>query len=365
MPIVSFLTSAGLGLAVPLFLVATVMVAFFAPRLTKVVDALAARTTLGRSLAGSILLGASTSLPGIVVTTVAALRGDAALAAANAIGGIVAQTTFLGVADAAQRREALFRKTASPKALVQLGVLLMLLAVPLFAISGWPTASMGPVHPASLALVAVYVVGIWVARRTPEKQEDEDEEDQQGDDQQHDDKRGDDQPDNDQQSGEISKARLWGLYAVYVILIGVAGFIISTTIDPIAGALGLSSVAAGALITALATSSPELITAITAARRRQLHLAVGDIVGGNSFDVLFLAVADLAFMGAFYQQIGSSTVLLLAAAVLLNALVLLGFARRRPSHPVNPESIVILALYVALAVLLLIGSPSGGGPPGQ
>jgi Ca2+/Na+ antiporter len=106
----SFLTELDVTVAAPLFAVAMGLVFIFARRLTSTVDALADRTQLGRSLVGSILLGASTSLPGIVVTVVATLRGDVALAVADAVGGVAAQTTFLAMADIAQRRIALFRK---------------------------------------------------------------------------------------------------------------------------------------------------------------------------------------------------------------------------------------------------------------
>lgn len=338
LPLVSALTGADVLVAVPLFLAATAVVAGVAPRLTTTVEKLARRTSFGSSLAGSVLLGASTSLPGIIVTVVATLRGDVVLAAANAVGGVVAQTSFLAVADLTQRRGDLFRNAVSPKALTQLGFLLVLLAVPLFAIAGWPAATVGRVHVASGALVVIYVVGLWVARHEPAKEGTSD--------------------GNDDSSAPLW--HLWAAYAAYVLAVGAAGFVIGTTISPISQSLGLTSVAAGALLTAGATSSPELITAVTAARRRKLSLAVGDIVGGNTFDVLFLAVADVALAASLYGRLGSDVVLLLAIAILLNALLLLGLVRRRGKDSVSPESWVIIAAYVALAVLLLTAPPGGG-----
>lgn len=109
--------------------------------------------------------------------------------------------------------------------------------------------------------------------------------------------------------------------------------------------------AAGALLTAVATSSPELITTATAARCGKLALAVGD--SGNTFEILFLAVADVALAASLYSKLGNDLVLLIAIAILLNALLLLGLVRRRGTDTVSPESLVIIAAYVALAVLLI------------
>lgn len=329
----SALTTARLEVALPLFVAATAVVAVVAPRLTGTVDRLSSRTRFGQTLAGAVLLGASTSLPGIMVTVVAALRGDVALAAANAIGGVAAQTVFLSVADVSQSRADLFQKTVSPKSLANVGVLLGLLTIPLFASAGWPDVAVGRIHPASPLLVIAYLGGLWITRKEP----------------------------GGGGGGAAGDEPLWRLWARYIgclSAVAVAGFLLGTTVSPIAAAMGLSAVAAGALLTALATSSPELITAVTAARHGQLHLAVGDIVGGNTFDVLFLAVADLAVASSLYTQVGSSLVLLTAAAILLNALVLLAFERPGGGGRWSPESALMLATYAVLAFLLVTSPPA-------
>lgn len=335
MPVVALLSEVGVAVASPLFLVATGVVAVVAPRLTATAKVLGKRTGLGKTLAGVVLLGASTSLPGIIVTVVATLRGDVALAVANAVGGVAAQTVFLAVADVGRRKGALFQEAVSAKALTQLGVLLVLLALPLFAIAGWPDTVVGRIHPASAILVVAYVAGLWAARREP----------------------GEAEADPDDKGGGEDLSKVWARYAIYVGSVGVAGFVIGTAISPIAQALGLTSVAAGALITAGATSSPELVTAVTAARRQQLHLAVGDIIGGNTFDVLFLVLADLALAASLFSELGVDVVVLLAAAILLNAILLLGFVRRRGAGAVSPESVLMFIVYVALALVLLLAAP--------
>ena len=210
--------------------------------------------------------------------------------------------------------------------------------MPLFAISGWPELSVGRLHATSVILVLVYLGGLWISRREPGAEE---------------------QPDDSHRAvSDEALSVLWLRYARQLAVVGIAGFVIGTTIAPISETLGIGSVAAGALITAAATSTPELVTALTAARRMRLHLAVGDIVGGNTFDILFLAVADLVLARSVYAEVGGEVVLLVATGILLNALLLLGFVRRGSGRSVSRESQLILATYVALAFVLLAAPPA-------
>jgi cation:H+ antiporter len=56
----------------------------------------------------------------------------------------------------------------------------------------------------------------------------------------------------------------------------------------VAGALGISEVIIGLSVVAVGTSLPELATTLTAARRGQGDIAVGNIVGSNIYNLLFI-----------------------------------------------------------------------------
>ncbi|MDZ7732728.1 MAG: sodium/calcium exchanger protein [Acidimicrobiia bacterium] len=67
----------------------------------RTVDELADRTGIGEALAGALLVGATTSLPGLITTTAAAVENQPDLAVSNGVGSIAVQTTFLALADLA------------------------------------------------------------------------------------------------------------------------------------------------------------------------------------------------------------------------------------------------------------------------
>ena len=56
----------------------------------------------------------------------------------------------------------------------------------------------------------------------------------------------------------------------------------------IAGAIGVSDTIIGLTICAVGTSLPELVTSIVAARKNQLDMAVGNVIGSNVFNILFV-----------------------------------------------------------------------------
>ena len=145
------------------FVAAAAVLLAVGTRFAGVVDEIADRTGLGEAIAGAVLLGATTSLPGLMTSVIAAWEGEAGFAVSNAIGGIAAQTTFLAVADMAYRRVNLEHAAASVPNLLQSVILIMLVSTVLFA-GGTPEVTVLGIHPVTLLLLAVYAYGMRMAR---------------------------------------------------------------------------------------------------------------------------------------------------------------------------------------------------------
>ncbi len=52
--------------------------------------------------------------------------------------------------------------------------------------------------------------------------------------------------------------------------------------------LGISSIVVGLILVAVGTSLPELVTAIVAAKQKKTEMVVGEIIGSNIFNILFI-----------------------------------------------------------------------------
>jgi cation:H+ antiporter len=118
----------------------------------------------------------------------------------------------------------------------------------------------------------------------------------------------------------------------------------------------MSETAVGGLLTAIITSLPELVTSIAAVRQNAQTLAVSGIIGGNAFDTLFVAAADVGYReGSIFHAITERQMFFMALTMLLTAILLLGLLRREERGPANIgfESFFILLLYLGAAAFLI------------
>ena len=323
----------GLGPAVVVLVVAGLVLVVTGTRFTKVVDALADRTGIGEALAGAVLVGAVTSLPGLITTVVSASSGDADLAVSNAMGGIAAQTAFLAIADLTYRRANLEHAAASLANLVQALMLVSLAAVVLLGITA-PDVTVLGVHPVTALLPVIYLYGLRLARAvdtepmwqvTPTDETRSD--------------------DPDEEPDERSTKQLWSEFGVLAVLVAVTGYAVARAGLALVAETGLSSSLVGAAFTAVVTSLPELVTVIVAVRIGALTLAVGDILGGNAFDVLFVAGGDIAFRGgSIYHATGQSTSFVIGVVLLMTAVLAAGLVRRQEKG-IGFEGLTMLAVY--------------------
>ena len=117
----------------------------------------------------------------------------------------------------------------------------------------------------------------------------------------------------------------------------------------IARYFGMSERFIGLTIVALGTSLPELVTSVTAARRGNAGIAIGNIVGSNIFNILFvIGTAALICPVPFERKFIADTVIAIGAGVVL----WLGTFRNRELR--KPCGIVMLLCYAAYFAYLCI-----------
>lgn len=322
------------------FAAAALIIGLFGSRMAGIAETLADRTGLGEALIGSVLLGAGTSISGIVASVSTAASGAAELSVANAYGGIAAQTMFLAIADMAYRRVNLEHAAASAVNLGQAITLVILVTLPMLATTV-PQVVFWGVNPLSPALVLIYLVGLhnahsikkqpmWFPRET-------------------------DATRNENEKDEInphSTTNLASAFLGLVALVGLCGWFVGQAGIELSSRFNLSQGVVGALLTAVATSLPELVTTIAAVRNRALQLAIGGIIGGNMFDALFIAASDVAFRGgSIYHVITERSLFWMAIVVLMTAILLMGLLRRERQGPagIGWESVLILGLWLSAA----------------
>jgi cation:H+ antiporter len=321
-------------------------------RLTRIAARLADTSGLGQAVVGSVLLGGATSLAGIATSLSAAFAGHPQLAVSNAVGGIAAQTAFVALADMAYRPGNLEHAAASVENLISGAVLCGLLSIVLIAALG-PDLTVWGVHPASILILGGYLFGLMLARRSHEAPAW--------------------QPEvtdatqlervADGAAGTRSGALEWLAFATIAVLVTVAGYLVAVSGIALIRQTGLSETIVGGLFTAVATSLPELVTSIAAVRQGAPTLAIGGIIGGNTFDVLFVTLSDMAYRpGSIYHAIDSEPLFVVSLTILMTSVLLLGLLHRERRGVANIgfEGALVLLLYAAGFVALSLGLVDAG-----
>ena len=94
--------------------------------------------------------------------------------------------------------------------------------------------------------------------------------------------------------------------AILFTILGIAGIIIGSNLvvenaSAIARTMGISESMVALTIVALGTSLPELVTSITATRKGEYDIAIGNVVGSNIFNIGMVIGAPIALFGGIQQ----------------------------------------------------------------
>lgn len=219
-------------------------------------------------LIGLTIVAFGTSSPEATVSIIAALNNNAGVALGNVVGSNVFNTTlvvgFTALIMAVQVQSETIRKEIPFTVLASIVLFVLISDISLQG-SEINVISRGD----GIILLLIFSIFMYylleVARKSREKGNDEHQ--------------------------SVSKAT-WGKYISYglaglgAIIYG--GHLVVQHSTTIALQLGMSEMLVGLTIVAVGTSLPELVTSITAALKKQNDIAVGNIVGSNIFNILFI-----------------------------------------------------------------------------
>ena len=349
---------AGLGspLLLLIFLAAAAATWIAGISLSKATDALDARLGLGDELSGLILLAVAGTLPELAITISAAAQGHLQLAAGNLIGGIAIQTMVLLLCDIAvgPERPLTFLVGRLTPVLEALLVIILVAGVDMGALLKPSTAIAGVVNPASIGIVVVWIVGLYVIRRAakdprwsvempgsrPGRR-----------------RRQRAHPDQPHPYAGSSTARVGLIFGAACAVTLAAGVLLEVSGNDLADRLSVNGVIFGATVLATATALPEISSGIAAVRLGDHALALGDIFGGNAFQVCLFLVADLVAGQPVLQSAGNLNAWLAALGMALTAVYGFGVISR-PMHcraRLGPDSLLALAVFsIGIAGLFFV-----------
>ncbi|MDF1481676.1 sodium:calcium antiporter [Extensimonas sp. H3M7-6] len=318
------------------FALCVVVIGFAGVRLIRYGDAIAAWTGLSRSWVGVILVGTVTSLPELVTGLSAVTVAQSPnMAAGDVLGSCVFNLAILALADVVYRRGALYA-VASGGHILSAGfgaILLAMAALVMLASTQGFLPSAGHVSWGSLVLLALYALAMRTMYLAEQRN----------------------RPAAEAQRPAISlKVALTGYALAAMVIVG-SGIWLPLIGVELARIMGWSDSFVGTLFVAMATSVPELATTWGAVRIGAIDLAVGNLLGSNLFDILILAIDDIAFRpGVLYLHVAPIHVLSALCACVMSGAVVVALAYRpvsRVLHLGSWASIALLGLYLINALL--------------
>ena len=323
--------------------------------LSKTTDVIDRRFGLGEALGGVILLAIAGSLPEIAITVSAAAKGNLPLAAGNLIGGIAVQTMVLVICDAAaSRKQALTFLVGSLVPVLEALIVIFVVAGVLMGSLLPSSTRIGPVSPASLAIVVAWFAGIYAlnqARKSPRWTV---EMPGSSPGRPH---RRKAHPDEKPTPITESTARAVTVFLVGCVVTLVAGAVLEVSGNDLANRAGINGVIFGATVLAVASALPEISSGIAAVRLGDNELAIADIFGGNSFQVVLFLLADLIAGKPVLPTAGNLNAWLAALGIALTVVYAFGVIMRHEGCVlrVGRDSLIAVAIFgLGIAGLFVI-----------
>ena len=287
---------------------------------------IARRFRLPELLIGATIVSIGTTLPEVMVSSQAALQGNAGISYGNAIGSIICNTSLI----------AAITITASPGKVqpksFSLPTGFFFAAALSYALIAWTTGRferwMGFVY---LAVFVVYmVVSTLQMKKHPELAEEGEEE----------------------ETGE--KERPFAL-ELLLLVIGAAAIALGARflVDNgtlIAAALGVPDSVIGLTMVALGTSLPELITAITSLMKGHGSLSLGNIIGANLFSGASIAISPFAIPAEKTLMGGVNSSLVFDLPVMLAVMSIMCLPALKKGELKRWQGILLLCIYAGFTV---------------
>lgn len=303
-----------------LLVLSLVILYFGAEWLVSGAASIAKRIGISELVIGLTIVSIGTSAPELVVSVKAALAGQSALSIGNVLGSnLFNMGIILGIS-------AMIIPLAANKQLIRFDVPVMILTSLLFlvlfldgSIQRWEAFIF-------IAMFLAYTIYILVKSK----------------------KEGD-------TSDEESAIKLHKHWAIDVLLlvVGFIGLVMGSNllVDNaviIAERLGMSEALIGLTIVAAGTSMPELATSVVAAMKKRADIAIGNVVGSNIFNILFI----LGVAGSIYP-IQTPDIDLIDSLFVVGIGVLLWAFIRLKNSVSRFQGVLLLGVYVVYFIYKL------------
>ena len=155
-------------------------------------------------------------------------------------------------------------------------------------------------------------------------------------------------------ANDVEKPKFNLPMSIIFMIIGLAGIVIGGDLvvdsaSAIAIAFGMSETLVGLTIVAIGTSLPELVTSITALKKGENQLVIGNVIGSNIFNILFVLGASSAISAIPLD----SSMLIDVVFMLLVTILCFIFGKTQDKYD-KREGVILIAMFIAYMAFAIL-----------
>jgi cation:H+ antiporter len=323
------------------FAICVVLIGLAGPQLTRYADVIARLAGLSHSWVGLVLLATATSLPELF-TGISAVTAAAApnIAVGNVLGSCVINLVMLVILDEASRDEPMYRRIDQGHILTAGFGVILIAATGAFMLLSQAGLTIEILHISGYTplIIVLYLVAMRAAftyeRRVRPP------------------------PETVKSVRDVTLRTALARYLAAAIVVFAAGAWLPFIGNEIAEVTGWRTTFVGTLVIAGATTLPELVVTISALRLGAVDMAIGNLLGSNLFNILIIAIDDIAYTdGLLLSSVSPAHAISAFAAVVMSGIFIVALLYRpetRVRGLIGWASISLLLVYLFTAYTIYL-----------
>lgn len=282
-----------------------------------------------KMIVGATIVSLGTTIPEVTVSVMAAIKGNPDMAMGNAVGSIIANTALILGLSSLLGNVPVDKKSINREGKILIGasILLTICSLPIFGdgTNGRISQIVGIIF---VILLAIYIVStIYLAKKSEVKDD----------------------------SGDVALSDDPLILQLVKLFLGIGLVIVSSkvllpSVEIMATRVGIPQSIIASTLVAFGTSLPELVTAVTCVRRGHGEIAVGNVVGANILNILFV----VGLSAAVTQEgltVPAQFIKLHIPVMLITLTIFMLSARSKDEKISKKEGMVLIGIYIVYLFL--------------
>lgn len=298
-------------------------------------SAIAGKFHVPEVLIGATVVSIGTTLPEVMVSSQAALKGNGGISYGNAIGSIICNVSLIAAITIACKPAKVEKKS------LKIPVAIFFIAAIFYCFNAYAFKSFSRISGIVLLGIFLIYMTILVLQAVKNGQE-----------------TSDSQQEDESEGMPMAKAIIFLIFGAAIIAFGANLLVDNGTI--IATCIGVPEAVVALTFVALGTSLPELVTAITSLAKGKGALSLGNIIGANIFNLVLVSGMAITLkpfdvpVDPDKMMLGLPQSLVIDIPVMLAVMLILTMPALVKGKLYRAQGILLLLIYAGFCTLQFV-----------